>query len=74
MVRSLFGLGGILAIQGINEITPPEANTVGIIIQIILGIVSIWKMVKKPKTQEQEEPKKKINYGKSKLHKYGQIR
>ncbi|WP_162128201.1 hypothetical protein [Flavobacterium phycosphaerae] len=38
---------------GLIEVTQhvdPTQNTVGIIMQLIIGIVTLWKLIKKPKT------------------------
>lgn len=58
MKAPLYGFGGILAVQGVAETLPTDGNTVGIVIQIVLGLVSLWKMIRKPKTQNNGEKQK----------------
>ena len=59
MQKPLIGFGGILAVQGVAETLPTDGNSVGIVIQIVLGLVSLWKMLKKPKTQNNNGEKQK---------------
>lgn len=46
------GLVGAVAIAVTNPITPEQLGKVGqIVIQIIIGIVTIWQLFKKPKSK-----------------------
>lgn len=50
-MKLITGLFGITAIQGVAEI-PPISNNVEIgklLVQLVVGIVTIWKLLKKPK-------------------------
>ena len=51
----LTGLGGLLSVEVTEAVThslpAPEdiANVGQIIIQVVIGIITIWKLIKKPK-------------------------
>jgi hypothetical protein len=48
------GVAGVEVAQTVatNMPTPEEVSTIGqLLIQIIIGIVTVWKLVKKPKNE-----------------------
>jgi hypothetical protein len=53
----LTGTIGAVAVQVADQVTmptPEDVQTIGqLLIQLVIGIVTIWKMVKKPKAPKQ---------------------
>lgn len=50
-MKALIGAGGILAIQGVAQVPTdgtPYVELIKIVIQVILGIASLFHMFKKP--------------------------
>lgn len=51
-MKSIIGLGGIGAVQGVSQVPSDGTPTIELgklIIQIVIGIATLWKMFKKPK-------------------------
>ncbi len=53
----LTGTIGAVAVQAGDQVTmptPEDVQTIGqLLIQLVIGIVTIWKMVKKPKAKKE---------------------
>lgn len=51
-MKAIIGLGGIGAVQGVAQVPSDGTPTIELgklIIQIVIGIATLWKMFKKPK-------------------------
>lgn len=51
-MKAFIGAGGILAVQGVAQVPTdgtPTVELVKILIQVVLGIASLFHMFKKPK-------------------------
>lgn len=50
----LTGSMGIGAIQGVAEIPAPTQTSeiIKIVVQLVIGVITVWKMLKKPKTND----------------------
>lgn len=54
-MKALIGTVGIASVQGISAIPTdgtPMSEIVKIVVQVVIGLISIFHIVKKPKTKE----------------------
>lgn len=54
-MKALFGTLGIASVQGIGAIPTdgtPVSEIVKIVVQVVIGVISIFHIVKKPKNKE----------------------
>lgn len=59
-MKVLIGLGGIGAVQGVAQVPTDGTPTIEIgklIIQLVIGIATLWKMFKKPKEDNSNQNK-----------------
>jgi hypothetical protein len=59
-MKALIGLGGIGAVQGVAQVPTDGTPTIEIgklIIQLVIGIATLWKMFKKPKEDNSNQNK-----------------
>lgn len=60
-MTALTGITGIASIQGVEAIVPqtgvPAIDIVKLAVQVIIGIITIFKLVKKPKINTEESVK-----------------
>lgn len=62
-MKALIGTGGILAVQGVSQVPADGVPILEIgkfLIQVAIGVATIWKMFKKPKAEETTEVKKEV--------------